>query len=166
MTNSNGSTSPPAQPDAEVVAKANELYWHSEESVNRIARTLDLSKGMLYEAIGTLAAGIECPRRCGAELVWPNRTARDRGFVCCERCDFEDEEDQVRTLLELQQDLEETELAADSRRAATEQGAAWQDRKRVTLNDPSRLRIETLLAVAGLAGLAAGLVLGGLFRRR
>ncbi|MYG37282.1 MAG: hypothetical protein F4205_17560, partial [Gemmatimonadetes bacterium] len=104
------SKSDPVEPSDEVVTKANELYWHSEESVNQLARELDLSKGMLYEILAPLPADAGCPSCDDGELSYPNRTARDRGFVSCATCGFEDEEDQVRALLELQDDLHATEL--------------------------------------------------------
>ncbi len=157
MTDSIGPDAGQTRPATDVAARANELYWHSDESVNQIARSLDLSKGMLYEIVVPLGAEISCPHDCG-ELVWSNRTARDRGFVGCTGCGFEDEEDQVRTLLELRQDLEGTELGAVPPTEPEE--------RRAIVLDPPSLRLETLLGIAALTGLAAGLVLGGFFRRR
>ncbi len=155
------------EPSGEVVAKANELYWHSEESVNQLTRQLDLSKGTLYEILAPLPAGLPCPHRDG-ELSYPNRTARDRGFVSCATCGFEDEKDQVRALLDLQED-----------RQATEAGAPTAAADRALPHDPAPLgaappspdrprpqRVEVLVVLSVLTGLAAGLILGGLFRRR
>jgi len=69
----------------EVAARANDLYWSSNDSVNQIAEELDLSKGALYSAIMPLATGLECPS-CGGEAVVPNRTARDRALLECSAC--------------------------------------------------------------------------------
>lgn len=163
------------EPTDEVVAKANELYWHSEESVNQVARELDLSKGTLYEILAPLPAGLPCPRD-DCELSYPNRTARDRGFVSCATCGFEDEEDQIRALLELQDDLRATELGAPDPAAADDMAAIRHPASSrdpaphgaaPLRDDPSRpRRLETLVVLSVLTGLTAGLILGGLFRRR
>jgi hypothetical protein len=72
----------------EAYARANELYWGSNRSVNQIADELDLSKGALYEMIRPRPAGLGCPD-CGAEVVHPNRTAKERERVGCASCDWE-----------------------------------------------------------------------------
>lgn len=149
------------QPSAEVVARANELYWHSDESVNALARELDLSKGALYEIIAPLPSGLPCPVRDG-ELTYPNRTARDRGFVTCAECGFEDEEDRVRIRMEL-------EAEGDASPPATPRVApdpAPHGAVPLLPDPPPSRKLETLLAASALLGLAAGLVLGGIFRRR
>lgn len=173
------------EPSDRVVARANELYWHSEESVNQLARELDLSKGTLYEILAPLPAELPCPRD-DCELSYPNRTARDRGFVSCATCGFEDEEDQVRALLELQEDLRATELGAPDAGAstlgapaATTPGEASPPDAASSSRDPAPhgaaplrpdpprpRRLETLVVLSVLTGLTAGLILGGLFRRR
>ena len=68
--------------------RANELYWGSSRSVNRIAQELDLSKGALYEMIRPLPADLDCPQ-CGTEVVHPNRTAKERGRVDCPACGWD-----------------------------------------------------------------------------
>ncbi len=65
--------------------RANRLYWSSQESVNAIADVLGLSKGRLYTLIRPLAAGRFCPD-CDAEMVYENRTARERGEASCAAC--------------------------------------------------------------------------------
>lgn len=65
------------------------LYWNSERSVNSIAEELGLSKGRLYELIRPLAVGGKCPD-CHSELVFENRTARDREDSICLGCEGED----------------------------------------------------------------------------
>jgi len=65
---------------------ANELYWGSSRSVNRIADDLGLSKGGLYSAIEPQPSGSLCPD-CERPLVYENRTARDRGEEHCPLCD-------------------------------------------------------------------------------
>lgn len=73
-------------------ARANALYWDSDASVNDIADELDLSKGTLYGMIRPRGAGLECPE-CGGAMEYPNRTAREKGFVTCAECGYEEEED-------------------------------------------------------------------------
>ena len=72
----------------EVVAKANELYWTSDRSVNQIADDLDLSKGALYGIIEPLGTGLGCPM-CGDDVVVPNRTARERDLLDCPTCEWD-----------------------------------------------------------------------------
>lgn len=79
---------------AEATAKANELYWGSNRSVNQIADDLDLSKGALYQIIVPLDAGSACPR-CGSEVVYPNRTAKERGLVDCPECEWDGSTDEA-----------------------------------------------------------------------
>ncbi len=68
--------------------EANRLYWESDASVNGIAEKMGVSKGRLYDLLLPLDAGAPCPE-CGSPLGFPHRTARDRGVVGCDRCDFE-----------------------------------------------------------------------------
>ncbi len=77
--------------------RANTLYWDSDASVNDIAEDLDLSKGSLYGMIEPRGAALACPE-CGTELEYPNRTARDKGYVTCPACGLEEEEEVVRGL--------------------------------------------------------------------
>lgn len=72
----------------EVVERANELYWGSDESVNQIADDLELSKGALYGIIEPEPSGLGCPL-CGAEVVYANRTAKERGMLACPTCEWD-----------------------------------------------------------------------------
>jgi predicted RNA-binding Zn-ribbon protein involved in translation (DUF1610 family) len=74
-----------AAADQETERKANELYWGSESSVNQIAEELDLSKGVLYGIIRPRPSGLACPD-CGQEVMYPNRTAKERKLVACASC--------------------------------------------------------------------------------
>lgn len=138
----------------DVVRQANERYWNSDAGVNQLARELDLSKGTLYEIIAPLPAGLPCPRGDG-ELAFTNRTARERGFVSCPACGLEDDRERVLARLE--------EAAHDP--TVADPPAAHDP----TVADPPAAptrSLETLLVVTALAGLAAGLILGGVLRRR
>lgn len=115
---------------------ANELYWSSDESVNHIAEELGLSKGALYQLVHPQDAGLVCPR-CGGRLEFPNRTARDRGFVTCAACDWEGSTDAE-------------EVEARGRALVTGHGIAAD---------------RTVLGVA-LLGVAAGVIVAWWLRRR
>jgi hypothetical protein len=99
--------------DRKTEARANELYWSSDRSVNQIADELDLSKGTLYGMIRPLQADISCPA-CTQEVVFPNRTAKERGLVVCPSCGWEGDhggveaggaDDPVTVALDVQDDV-------------------------------------------------------------
>jgi len=75
--------------------QANRLYWDTDESVNGIADRLELSKGRLYDMITSLEVEATCPK-CGTNLVYANRTAREHGTLTCEACGFEGHRDKVK----------------------------------------------------------------------
>ena len=145
----------------EVVARANDLYWRSGSSVNQLARELDLSKGALYEIITPMAAGLPCP--CGhGEMTYPNRTARERGFVSCTACGLENEEEHIRDYLEEQDYTSVLELAT----ADPGLPHVRTDPDTEALDTTPPRTLEKLLVASALAGIAVGVVLGGLLRRR
>lgn len=74
--------------DQKLSAQANELYWQSGRSVNQIAEDMDLSKSRLYGLVKPLPEGSPCPE-CRSDLVFPNRTAMEKGFVSCSSCSYE-----------------------------------------------------------------------------
>ena len=76
-------------------ARANELYWGSDKSVNQIADQMELSKGMLYGMIRPLPAELPCPK-CSTDMEYPNRTARERGLITCPSCGLEADGQTVR----------------------------------------------------------------------
>ena len=148
MTTSRLSTGAMNQRPDEIVAQANDAYWNSGASVNRLAKDFDLSKGALYDIIAALPAGLPCPHGDG-ELVYTNRTARERAFVSCATCGFADEEALVRARLKETGSAPATPAPAAP--APTTPGAGRS--------------LETLLVVTALAGLAAGLFISGVLRR-
>ncbi len=129
--------------EEDLVSRANALYWGSEASVNRLAEELDLSKGALYDMIEPYPAGIPCPHGDG-EMRYANRTARDRGFVACDQCGFEDEE------IHLVGDQDGFPAETDQPRGQT------------TANGTSTGR----LVGSALVGVAVGVLIAGLVRRR
>lgn len=118
--------------------RANTLYWDSDASVNDIADDLDLSKGSLYGMIEPRGTGLGCPE-CGTELEYPNRTARDKGYVTCPACGLEEEEEVIR-------------------------GLAGEEIALVTTADGEAGTRRTLWATA-LLGAAAGILLARWLRR-
>lgn len=82
--------------ERELAQRANQLYWDSDESVNEIADELGLSKGALYGLVEPRLSGLPCPR-CGTEMEYPNRTAREKGYLACPACDLEEDEAVVRS---------------------------------------------------------------------
>lgn len=78
----------------EVVDRANELYWGSDRSVNQIADDLELSKGALYGIIEPQPSGLGCPL-CGDEVVYSNRTAKDKEMLDCPACDWDGAPDET-----------------------------------------------------------------------
>ena len=80
--------------DQKLTARANDLYWHSGQSVNQIAEEMDLSKSRLYGLVRPLPVGSPCPD-CQTELLFPNRTAMEKGFVTCPECGVEGAVDKV-----------------------------------------------------------------------
>jgi len=146
--------------------EANRLYWESEESVNQIGETLGLSKGVLYGLISPLPAGLPCPS-CGEEMVFPNRTARDKGFLACPECGMEEEEAAVQAYWEEEAETDEGLVFGGPRALAHRAGQAVQQavgsgKERVSSMTP-RGRI---IAGTALLGAAAGLALGAILRRR
>ena len=146
--------------------EANRLYWESDQSVNQIGEELDLSKGVLYGLITPLPAGLPCPQ-CGQEMVFPNRTAREKGFLACPDCGMEEEEAAVRAHWEGEEgsgeDLDaEKPLAFSQRASKAVENAVHTGRERVSDLSP-RGRI---IAGTALLGVAAGLVLAGILRKR
>jgi len=151
-------------PDQDALSQdANQRYWESDESVNQIGETLGVSKGMLYNLLEPLAAGLPCPG-CGEEMVFPNRTARDKGFLECPECGLEEEEEAVQTFWEEEGD---STLILQPRRMVQRAGEAVQ-----RAVDTGRDRVESMtprgriIAGTALLGAAAGLVLGTYLRKR
>lgn len=131
--------------EQDLVDRANDLYWGSDASVNRLADELDLSKGALYDIIRPFPAGIPCPNGDG-EMGYANRTARDRGFVTCGTCGLEDEEAHVAEELEEAGFSPRTDLST-----STGSAVAWPDGR---------------MLGSALVGVALGVVIAGLVRRR
>ena len=146
--------------------EANHLYWESEESVNHIGEVLGLSKGVLYGLIDALPAGLPCPE-CGEEMVFPNRTARDKGFLACSECGKEEEEDAVQAFWEGRADgapdADQPEPRALAQRAGDAVQRAVSTGRETVTNLSPRGRI---IAGTALLGVAAGLILGTHFRKK
>jgi hypothetical protein len=146
-------------PDHDALShEANTLYWDSEESVNQIGEQMGLSKGVLYGLIAPRPAGLPCPD-CGEEMVFPNRTAREKGFLECPECGMEEEEDAVQEYWEGE---EEAGGSLTHRASSAVQRAVGSGRDRVAGMTPQ----SRILAGTALLGVAAGMILGSYLRRR
>jgi hypothetical protein len=146
--------------------EANRLYWESDESVNQIGEELELSKGVLYGLIDPLPAGLPCPD-CAEEMAFPNRTARDRGFLACPACGMEEEEDAVQAFWEGAAEAPSASDNLDPRSVAQSAGHVFQKamesgKTRVSSMSPT----SRVLAGTALLGVAAGLFIGAYVRRR
>lgn len=84
---------------SEAIERANRLYWGSTRSVNQIAEELELSKGALYGIIEPESSGQGCPL-CGDEVVYSNRTARERERLDCPTCDWDGSPDEATSEVE------------------------------------------------------------------
>lgn len=126
----------------ELAKVVNRVYWDSDESVNRIAERLDLSKGALYGMIEPTPAGGTCPD-CGSSLSFGNRTARDRGLAECVAC----------------------ALAGDPTDQAASAAPASHTPEPAPIREP---RVWSGRALAGslLLGVVAGVLIARLLRRR
>jgi hypothetical protein len=85
--------------DDRLATLANRLYWTSEWSVGRIAEDLDIARGTLYGLVQPLPSSVPCPE-CGAEMVFANRTARDRRLLACPGCGLVEDEDLIQAALD------------------------------------------------------------------
>ena len=134
----------------DIARAANELYWESDASVNQIADRLALSKGTLYGVIRPLPAEIACPA-CGTEMVYPNRTALEKGFLACPGCELEEEEEVIR---------------ANGGAVLPAPPLDGADEVEGTAIEPVGSYTGRTVAGAALLGMAAGLLMAGGLRRR
>ena len=139
------------------LARAHELYWESDESVNQIAEQLDLSKSSLYNLIAPLSSGLPCPR-CSADMEYRNRTARDKGFLTCSACDLEEDAESVK------EEWREVSRDAGGDALVVRPGAGAGARRALTSPTGMRRRSRVILGTA-LLGAACGLALA-LWARR
>ena len=149
-----------------LTAEANRLYWESGQSVNQIGEELDLSKGVLYGLIAPLPAGLPCPQ-CGQEMVFPNRTAREKGFLACPDCGMEEEEAAVRAFWEDDTGAGASPGAEESTTLSGRVGNAVERAVQTGRHRVSDLGHRgRIVAGTALLGVAAGLILAGYLRKR
>jgi len=157
------------QKDSELLtAQVNRLYWESDTSVNQIGEELGLSKGALYGILRPLPAGLPCIK-CGEEMAYPNRTARDKGFVACSSCGYEDLEEVVQAHWEDAAELEAAGVPVDAPTAlsmASESDLEKEDFRALEQTRCDRTFGTKALAGTALLGVAAGIVIGSLIRKR
>lgn len=138
--------------------EANRLYWHTDMGVNQIAEEMSLSKGALYALVEPLDAELPCPR-CDGGLVYPNRTARDRGFLSCPSCGLEEEVSALEGVETPGRQSRRPGRGSGAERAGDE-GDTGEGVSRAMSAESTRL-----LVGAGLLVVAAGLVVTRVLRR-
>src|SRR5215218_3237682 len=74
----------PSDLNHQQVEELSEFYWDTDVSTKELQDYFGLSKPV-HRYINPLAAGEECPN-CSAILVYPSRSARDRGEKECRAC--------------------------------------------------------------------------------
>lgn len=157
------------QQDSELLtAEVNRLYWESDTSVNQIGEELGLSKGALYGILRPLLAGLPCIK-CGEEMAYPNRTARDKGFVACSSCGCEELEEVVQTHWQDAAELEAAGVPVDtptSLSKASETDPVKEELRALDRPFCDRTFGTKTLAGTALLGVAAGIVIGSLIRKR
>ncbi len=157
------------QEDSELLtAEVNRLYWESDTSVNKIGEELGLSKGALYGILRPLLAGLPCIK-CGEEMAYPNRTARDKGFVACSSCGYEELEEVVQEHWQDAAELEAAGVPVDTPTALSkdsETDPVQEDLRALDRPCCDRTFGTKTLAGTALLGVAAGIVIGSLIRKR
>jgi|GEM_PF-488508 len=68
--------------------RANDAYWHSDETVDQLASRLGITRTMVYSSVAPLPASAICVH-CDRELVYTNRTSRAAGLAVCPVCERE-----------------------------------------------------------------------------
>ena len=146
----------------ELYEEVNRLYWESDVSVNQIGEDLGLSKGVLYGLIDPHPSGLPCPT-CGEEMEYPNRTARDKGFMACPGCGMEEEEEEVQAYWEAEAEAAGVAPEEVVQRARTAvQKAVESGREQVS----GMSATGRVVAGTALLGVAAGIALTAFFRKR
>jgi hypothetical protein len=138
-----------------LAAQANELYWHTSRPAGRLADELGISRSKFYALIRPLQLDVTCGT-CGAPLAVGSRSDREAGRARCTGCGATAHvaDEQLRTHAP-SGPLPRTETAdADApARPSTDLPA---------IDLPGGREIW----LSALAGLAAGLLVAALWRRR
>ena len=149
----------------EAVERANELYWHSDRSVNQIAEDLDLSKGALYGVLEPQGSGFGCPL-CGDEVGFANRTAKERESLECPTCAWDGSLDETTSYVERGSDSATDDSGQVGLPADPHAGS--EDRLSGDVTPPPPVISPPISTIAGgaLLGAAVGLALVMWARRR
>jgi hypothetical protein len=159
----------PQDQDSELLTReVNRLYWESDTSVNQIGEELGLSKGALYGMLAPLPAGLPCIK-CGDEMSYPNRTAREKGFVACTACGYEELEEVVQEHWQDAADLEAAGVPVEAPTALatpSESELAKEDYRALEHSEGGRRFGARALAGTALLGVATGIFIGSVLRKR
>jgi hypothetical protein len=139
----------PEENSGRLAAKANELYWQTSRPAGRLADELGISRSKFYALVEPLHTEITCSA-CGAPLAFSSRSDRDSGRGQCSGCGAAEtvpaEHIPARPL--------DAEQAEESVRSVT------------GLTSWIELPGNRDLWLSALAGVAAGLLISTLWRRR
>jgi hypothetical protein len=131
-----------------LAAKANELYWQTSRPAGRLADELGISRSKFYALVEPLRIEIMCSA-CGAPLAFSSRSDRDSGRGQCSDCGAAET-------------VPTEHIPAPLDAEATDQPA----RSETGLTSWIELPGNRDLWLSALAGVAAGLLISTLWRRR
>ncbi|MEE9133420.1 MAG: hypothetical protein V3U13_07655 [Gemmatimonadota bacterium] len=140
----------PEDNSGRLAAKANQLYWQTSRPAGHLADELGISRSKFYALIEPLRVKVKCPA-CGAALAFSSRSDREAGRGRCPECGAT-------------ADIPAAEMPAvpaltaepPSVKPASDTGiGAWME-----------LPGSRKLWLTAITGVAVGILMTGLFRRR
>ena len=129
--------------------EVNRLYWGSDEPVTRLAEQLSVSRGTFYNHLRPLPAGAKCAK-CGARLLFRNRSSRETGEAFCPECGAEQ-------LVGAAAPEAGADRTASAPRAAALRSARTSITQRVAAFDDSQ-KTQLLVIAVGAAAIGLGLL--------
>jgi ribosomal protein S14 len=133
-----------------LAAKANELYWHTSRPAGHLADELGISRSKFYALIEPLRLEAKC-EACGTPLAFSSRSDREAGRGRCPQCG---------ATADVATERISAPPPAQPEPAAAEPPARPRTGSRIELPGSRELWLSTL------AGVAVGMLLTALWRRR
>jgi len=140
----------PEENSGRLAAKANQLYWQTSRPAGHLADELGISRSKFYALVEPLPIDVMCSA-CGAPLAFSSRSDREAGRGRCPECGTTAEvlADDIPAAPPVTTESPRAEAAADSG------PGAWVD-----------LPGSRPLWLSAIAGVAVGILVTALFRRR
>jgi len=140
----------PEENSGRLAAKANQLYWQTSRPAGHLADELGISRSKFYALVEPLRIDMKCSA-CGAPLAFSSRSDREAGRGRCPECGATAEvpADDIPAAPPVTTESPRTEATADSG------PGAWVD-----------LPGSRPLWLSAIAGVAVGMLVTALFRRR